>query len=45
VQVVPSPYFDVRVLQNVGSVAPLIANAGADLGNSRMAKSGRRRLA
>lgn len=45
VQVVPSPYFDVRVLQNVGSVAPIIANAGADLGNSRMAKAGRRRLA
>lgn len=44
VQVVPSPYFDVRVLQNVGTVAPMIANAGADLGNSRMAKAGRRRL-
>lgn len=45
VQVVPSPYFDVRVLQNVGAVAPMIANAGADLGNNRMAKQGRRRLA
>jgi hypothetical protein len=33
------------VLQNVAGVAPMIADAGANLGNSRMAKAGRRRLA
>lgn len=44
VQVIPSPYFDVRVMQNVGAAAPAIASAGGELGYARMAKQGARHI-
>lgn len=44
VQVLPSRYFDVRVMENVGAAAPMIASAGADMANSRLARTGRRRI-
>lgn len=45
VQVLPSKYFDVRVFQNVGMVAPAIAQAGGELGYGKVMKTRRRRLA
>lgn len=45
VQVLPSKYFDVHVFQNIGMVAPGIAQAGGELGYGKVMKSRRRRLA
>lgn len=44
VEVRPSKYFDVHVFQNIGMVAPGIAQAGGELGYGKVMKSRRRRL-
>lgn len=45
VQVVPSPYFDVRVMENIGQAAPGLAAAGAAAGQRSMAWRQSRRVA
>lgn len=45
VQVIPSPYFDVRVNQNIDAAAPGIASAGGAVGVRRTAYRNSRRLA
>lgn len=45
VQVIPSPYFDVRVNQNINAAAPAIASAGGMVGQRRTAYRNSRRLA
>lgn len=45
VQVIPSPYFDVRVNQNIDAAAPAIASAGGMVGQRRTAYRQSRRLA
>lgn len=45
IEVIPSPYFDVRVQQNIGAAAPGIAEAGAIGGAKRMAHAQSRRWA
>lgn len=44
VEVVPSPYFDVRVQQNIGQAAPAIALAGARGGEARVFSRQARRV-
>lgn len=44
VQVLPSKYFDVHVMQGVASAAPAIVEAGAQGGFNRVAKAGARSL-
>jgi len=43
IQVIPSPYFDVRVNQNIANAAPSIASAGASGGQQKMAYANSRR--
>ncbi len=45
VEVVPSPFFDVRVQENIGQAAPSIAAAGGEIGQRRMSYRQTRRLA
>lgn len=45
VQVIPSPYFDVRVQHNISAAAPSIASAGGMVGQRRTAYRQSRRLA
>ena len=45
VHVEASPYFDVRVQQNINQAAPLIASAGGEVGVRRMAYRNSRRVA
>lgn len=45
IQVLPSKYFDVHVANGIGAAAPMIAQAGGELGFRKTVNSGRRRLA
>lgn len=45
VQVLPSPYFDVRVQENISAAGPALASAGGLVGQRRTAYRQSRRLA
>ena len=44
IQVLPSKYFDVHILEHIGAVAPSIAQAGGDIGFAKVARSGSRKI-
>lgn len=44
IQVIPSPYFDVRVMENIGAASDGIARAGGEMGFAKVARAGRRSL-
>lgn len=45
IQVLPSKYFDVHIMEHIGTTAPGIAQAGGDIGFAKVARAGSRRLA
>jgi len=44
IQVLPSKYFDVHVIQNIGAMAPQIAQAGGEIGYRKVAQSNSRNV-